>query len=287
MMEMKNEFCGWYFRCQSGEKTLALIPAIHASGTSGGERTGSLQIITEGQNWNIPFSGAETALAWARPRAVVGQNYFCGRGLSLNLKTPELTAQGQLRFGPPARLGYDIMGPFCLVPGMECRHRVYSMGHTVTGALTLNGEEYRFDRGTGYIEGDQGRSFPQKYLWTQCSFPGGALMLSAAEIPLGPLRFTGVIGIVQLAGAEYRLATYLGARAGSIAGGQITVRQGALTFTAACLEETARPLRAPDSGAMTRTIRENVACRARYRLTDGDRTVLELDASRAAFEYEY
>ena len=38
-------------------------------------------------------------------------------------------------------------------------------------------------------------------------------MLSIAEIPLGGFHFTGVIGIVLLHEREYRLATYLGAKA--------------------------------------------------------------------------
>ena len=37
-------------------------------------------------------------------------------------------------------------------------------------------------------------------------------MLSIADIPLGVLNFTGIIGVIHYRGREYRLATYLGAR---------------------------------------------------------------------------
>lgn len=63
------------------------------------------------------------------------------------------------------------------------------------------------------MEGDRGYSFPRNYVWTQCSFPDGALMLSIADIPIGGFHFTGVISIVLLHGKEYRLATYLGSKA--------------------------------------------------------------------------
>ena len=31
---MGDYFCGWYFRCQSEEKTLAVIPAVHRAGAA-------------------------------------------------------------------------------------------------------------------------------------------------------------------------------------------------------------------------------------------------------------
>lgn len=112
-------------------------------------------------------------------------------------------------------------------------------------------------------------------------------MLSVAEIPIGPVHFTGVIGIIQLSGKEYRLATYLGAKAVKIKDGQVSVRQNTLTLTATLLEKTACPLQAPQNGAMTRTIRENAACHARYHLSEKGRTILEFETVMASFEYEY
>ena len=52
-------------------------------------------------------------------------------------------------------------------------------------------------------------------------------------------------------------------------------------------DKNACMLHAPESGAMTRLIRENVACSAHYTLTRGNQTLLSLIASNAAFEYEY
>ena len=147
----------------------------------------------------------------ARPRAVLGQNIFCEKGLRLAVDEPGLRAAGEMRFGPLSPPAYDVMGPFCAVPFMQCRHRVASVAHSLSGRLEVNGRVFDFDGGRGYIEGDRGRSFPAGYLWTQCLFEGGSLMLAVADVPLGPATFRGVIALVRLEGREWRLASYLGA----------------------------------------------------------------------------
>ena len=281
---MDNFFCGWYFRCQSETQTIALIPAAHmANGTV----SGSLQIISDTESRMIPFKQNETRVERDQPSAVLGQSVFRREGIWLNLRAEGITAEGALHFGKPSPLQYDIMGPFRYVPFMECRHSVASMFHTVNGRVNINGKEYCFQTGNGYIEGDRGHSFPRQYMWTQCFFPGGSLMLSAAEIQLRPLRFMGIIGVVRFREKEYRLATYLGARALRIRDGQITVRQGPLSLTAELLEKQSFLLKAPACGAMTRNIRENAACRAQYRFGIGNKTLFSFETSRAAFEYEF
>lgn len=281
---MGNSFCGWYFRCQAQGESLALIPAVHCVG---GVRSGSLQFISGREHWKVSFPASQCRVDGNLPRARLGGCSFSPGGVRLDLHTPALSAVGSLRFRGLSPIRYDIMGPFCRIPFLECRHSVFSMRHQVEGILRINGRDYCFSDSTGYIEGDRGRSFPRQYAWTQYCFPGGSLMLAAAEIPLGPICFTGVIGVVQLKGREYRLATYLGARAEKLSGGEIVVLQGSLTLTARLLERQAHPLAAPTGGAMTRTIRENVSCRAFYQLSRGGRPLLSLEAADAAFEFEY
>lgn len=282
MRKHESYFCGWYFRCQSESQTIALIPAIHIAK---GVRTGSIQIISGAGCWNAALP--DGAVRADIPRAELGENIFREDMLRLNLHAASADAVGELRFDALTPLRYDIMGPFRYVPFMECRHSVFSMRHRVNGYLRVDGTDYRFSNGDGYIEGDRGRSFPRQYAWTQCFFAGGSLMLSVAEIPLGSARFTGIIGAVILGGREYRLATYLGARILKCRGGELVIRQGGMTLTAALMEKNASMLRAPEGGAMTRLIRENAACRARYELVKGNRRLLSLEADNAAFEYEY
>ena len=262
---MRDEFFGWYFKCQSDTQTIAIIPAHHGGSSS-------VQIITPDGAWN--FNGTAGCT-------------FSKYGFKISLSENGDHAEGEVRFSPLSPLKYDIMGPFRFVPFLECRHSVLSMRHRVNGEITVNGKAYVFKDALGYIEGDKGTSFPEEYAWTQCFFEGGSLMLSVAEIPLGPLRFTGVICAILLNGKEYRLASYLGARAAKIADGEIVIRQGKYTLAASLIEKNAQPLAAPMGGNMLRIIRESAACRASYKLEKGDKTLLDFESDGASFEYEY
>lgn len=280
---MRDEFCGWYFKCQTGSQTLALIPAFHVHD---GTEAGSVQLISDSTTWNVSLPAAECRMSRRRPLARLGRSVFSPSGIHLDLRDSQCHAWGEVRFGPPSPIRYDIMGPFAWVPFLECRHRIFSMRHRVTGRLVVNDTEFRFSDALGYIEGDRGCSFPRHYAWSQCFFSQGSLMLSVAEIPLGPIRFTGAIAVIRLGQTEYRLATYLGARA-EIGHRRIALQQGGLVLTAALLEHPAHVLQAPAAGAMTRQIRENAACHARYRLTLDGRPLLDLESHLASFEYEY
>jgi len=278
---MSGFFYGWYFKCQSGTQTLAVIPAVH-QGRNG--KTCSLQIITDEGTWTADFPA--DAFQRAGREMAVGRNRFGERGIRLSVRQPGLSVTGRLKFGPMAPLKYDIMGPFLLVPFLECRHRVWSMRHQVSGTVSVNGKKYVFRNGTGYWEGDRGRSFPGRYAWTQCFFPGGSVMLSVADIPMAGFCFKGVIGVVLKYGREYRLATYLGAEAVYVRDGIVRVVQGGMELEARLLEKNGKPLRAPADGDMSRTIHESAACRASYRFRAGGRTLLDFETDRASFEFE-
>lgn len=279
---MCNYFCGWYFRCQSDQQTLAVIPSVHRTKES---KFCTIQLITDTQSFQVPFPYSD--FQKQGNQICIAGNRFGNEGITLDIQTPELRANGSVRFGQFTPIKYDIMGPFRYVPFMQCRHSVFSMRHSVDGVLFINGTPYVFHDAIGYIEGDRGYSFPRKYVWTQCSFTAGALMLSIAEIPFGGFHFTGVIGIVHLRRKEYRLATYLGAKADKIEAGEIIVRQGSFSLTVTPQEQSGHPLRAPVGGAMVRTIHEQPSCRVSYHFEENGIPLLVLDASNAAFEYEY
>ena len=112
-------------------------------------------------------------------------------------------------------------------------------------------------------------------------------MLSVADIPFCGIHFTGIIGVILYRGKEYRLATYLGARAVKIRDGEAVIRQGNRTLTVKRLEDKGKPLAAPVGGDMKRTIRESAACKSYYRLEVKGETVFEFTSPMAAFEYEY
>ena len=281
---MRNYFGGWYFKCQNANQTLSVIPAYHVTG---GKPSSSVQIINDEGTWNVPYSALDCRRSADGFTMRVGGSRFGQTSVRLSVHTPDCTAEGFLKFGVLTPVHYDIMGPFRFVPFLECRHDVRSLYHTVTGTVTVNGVCYRFERDDGYIEGDRGRSFPREYLWTHCFFEKNSLMLSVADIPFGLLRFTGVLCVIWWEGKEYRLATYLGARATEIGKGKAVIRQGDEELIVQLLERQAHPLYAPTNGAMTRTIRESASCVASYTFRKNGETLFSFTSDRASFEYEY
>ena len=279
---MRDYFCGWYIKCQNDSQTVAFIAAYHIVNN---QKSCSLQIITDNGAWNVayPFEAFHMDEKGVR----IGSNAFTKQGCRLDVHTPDLTVVGALTFGEFTPIAYDIMGPFKYVPFMECRHSVFSMKHRVDGGLVINGEAFAFHDGVCYIEGDRGYSFPKEYLWTQCCFNDGSLILSVADIPFCGIHFTGVICAIHYEGREYRLATYLGARAVKIRDGEAVIRQGNKTLTVKRLEDKGKPLAAPVGGDMKRTIRESAACKSYYCLRERGKTIFEFTSSKAAFEYEY
>ncbi len=281
-MLKKAFFKGWYFKCSGKNQTIAFIPSIHRDGE---RKTALLQIITDQTAFQLPFSQIKYR---DEPLIIkIENNKFCRNGIKLNIRTDKLIIQGILRFGEPTPISYDIMGPFKYAPFMQCRHSVYSMTHRIDGTITLNGQKYVFNNGAGYIEGDCGTSFPKRYVWTQCNFPNGSLMLSVADVPMLGFCFTGIIGVVLLDGKEHRIATYLGAKSKYVGNNMITVTQGSYELTAKLLKKNAHPLSAPINGKMVGTIYESASCIAYYRLSYKDKVLCEFTSDRASFEFEY
>lgn len=280
---MSDYFYGWYFRCQGGDGTLVVIPAVHRAN---GKWSCSVQVITEWGSWKKDYPIRQFRINRKKGIMQIGENVFSRREIRLKIAGNFWQIQGILRFGPFTVPGYDIMGPFRFVPGMECRHAVYSMEHCVNGELEVNGQRLKFCGGRGYMEGDSGRSFPEKYVWTQHFFDEGSIMLAAASIPLMRFCFTGTTGILLRRGKEYRFATYLGASVRRMSAGELRIRQGKYTLRVCLPENQGKELKAPNSGKMSRRIREDISCGAEYILTYEDRTLWREKTDRAAKEWE-
>ena len=272
-------FYGWYFRCQSKEQTIAFIAAEH-------EDTCSLQIITDEKTYSATLG--RDAFSRDGDCLTIDGSVFARSGLDIDMKEEGLTAEGSLRFENLHPLSYDIMGPFALVPFMECRHMVGSMRHRVTGSVTVEGKVFEFDGASGYIEGDCGKSFPKEYVWTQAFLPhGGSLMLSVADIPFLGMHFQGVIAVILWRGKMYRLATYLGADVRELKDGRVRIVQGRKELLVRLSLDGCKALKAPKDGSMQRMIRENTCGSAYYEFRIGGRKVFSFTTDRAAFEYEY
>ncbi|MEA4919782.1 MAG: hypothetical protein VB078_02485 [Clostridiaceae bacterium] len=278
----KQRFEGFYFKQQNKDETVAFIAARHSGEDS--RPLASLQIITDAEAFNVDFPAEQFFDDRKRLIVRLGNSIFSKNGVSLNIERPELSLYGKLSFGTLALPAYDIMGPFAAVPFMECRHSVYSLFHKVNGCVTINGREYKFLDGSGYIEGDRGTSFPKRYIWTHCCFNGNSIMMSLADIPVGPFSFIGCTGFIYLNGKERRIATYLGGGPLHIGQDCVILRQGGLMLEIRLLKENSYPLYAPKQGRMTSIIHESASCMVRYKCSEYGKVIFDFISEHASFE---
>jgi len=272
-----KRFEGWYFKHQADGHTLAVIAGradAHAF----------VQILTESGSHCIDYPLSE----YRREPGVlsVGRNHFTPGGLLLDAQGDGVYIAGEIAYEGLTPLPSDIMGPFRFLP-MQCRHSVGSMSHRLRGGVTLNGQRLDFAGGTGYIEGDNGSSFPRRYTWVQCGDFEEPLsvMASVAEIPFAGLTFQGCICAIWRRGRHYRLATYLGARVLRNDRGALCLRQGRYTLDIRADAGEGQALKAPLRGAMTGMIRESAACRAVFTFRDGGRIIFSAESGGASYEY--
>nr|WP_288825175.1 tocopherol cyclase family protein [uncultured Clostridium sp.] len=296
MADMKNKgkfFAGWYFKIQSGDTVLALIPGLSMDGT--GNVYPFIQVIWNEQACWVDFKEEDLLIDWNQKRIILDDNIFSRRGVRLNIKTDDISLKGIIRFGPITPIRYPIMGPFQIMPFMECKHEIISMSHRLSGKVKLNGAVLDFGGGLGYIEGDKGKSFPESYLWLQCnSFSENAsVMVSVAKIPWLGFRFEGCISVIMYQGKEYRFATYLGARVVSKRETAVIIKQGAYILKVFLSNQNRKgekrfshQLLAPSQGEMSRFVKEEHLLRGRFLLYKGENMIFDLSSSSVSFEYD-
>lgn len=264
-----NRFEGYYYRHQKDGKTIALIPGISGTGAF-------VQVITDHRSYNFAFADA-----FIGDEIHVGGCIFRQGGVHVDL--PGI--RGDIKYSGLTPLKRDVMGPFRFFP-MECRHKIISMHHSLSGSLSVDGEIYDFGSGTGYIEGDSGRSFPRRYLWLMANdfSDSSAVMLSLAEIPFLGMRFDGCICIFIFGGHEYRFATYLGVKV-KTDGSSIILSQGRLRLEVAVISTgESHPLSSPSAGMMTGIIKEHNNAEIMLRLYDHGKEICTLHSRHAGFE---
>lgn len=281
----KSFFEGWFFKHQTADKTLSLIPGVNIDGK--GNKKAFIQVITDTHSYNIDYPFLEFYVDPKKFFIKIGKNTFGKAGVSIDIEDKSLRLKGQITYGPLTPLKYDIMGPFSVLPFMECNHGVLSLFHKMNGTLTMNDSTLSFENGTGYLETDWGSSFPKTYLWTQCNIFKDNLcsvMLSIADIPFLKQSFRGCIAVIYYQNKEYRLATYKGVKIIKYDAEGILLIQGHYRLEIGFLESSPLPLLAPDKGSMTRTIHENPSCKCRYQFFIKDQLLFDLISDRASLE---
>ena len=280
---MKKYFFGSYFKLQSKQKTLSLIPSYSKVGK---KYMAHLQIITHNNSYmlDFPFSSYEKGKGF---NVRINDNIFNTNGIKLNIDNENLKISGDIKFNFINKLKKNIMGPFKYIPFLECVHSVHSISHSINGKIYLNGEEFNFDDSLCYIEGDRGRSFPNVYIWTEALFSDGSLMLSIADIPFGLFHFTGIIGFVNYNNKTIILGTYNRAKPIKVKSDEIIVKKGKYKLIIKILNYNSYSLKAPNMGQMDRIIKESAECKVRYIFMHKDDIIFDKVLDNASLEYEY
>lgn len=282
----KDFFEGWYFKHQKGENTIAFIPGINID--SKGNKSAFIQVITNRNSYNINYSFSKFIVFKDKLKVKVGESIFSSKGVEIHIKDENLTVDGKIEYDSLTPTKYDIMGPFSVIPFMECSHGIISLYHKLRGTLTINGEEIDFQDGVGYIETDQGNSFPKTYLWTQCNdFYNEkiSIMAAIADIPFMGINFKGCICVVYYKGKEYRLATYNGVKILRYNCKSLILKKGKYELDIKINDENPQKLLAPSRGNMSRTINENVACAANFKFYIDNNLAFNIDSDNCSFEY--
>ncbi len=284
-MKKRDYFEGWYFKQTNGQITVSFIPSYHID--SAGNLLASLQIITDEKSYSFIYLAKEFCLDKKNLKIKIGNNEFSKKGLFVNINQNDLKIEGKLHFYDLTPPIYDIMGPFLYFP-LQCKHGVISIRHRVEGELFINGKKYLFNDGIGYIETDRGKSFPKKYLWTQCNSLDGKnidIMLSVATVKTFLGSFNGVICSVYYLNKEIRIATYKGAKILEFNEKGAKIKQGKLMLTVSVKQTQGHNLNAPINGVMKRIVVESPSCIVEYSLFDKNKEVFSLICNRASFEY--
>jgi tocopherol cyclase len=209
-------FEGWYFKHAVDDFAFAAIPGVFYGAESCNDHA-FIQIIFSSLSETHFIRFPIEAFSCASSDFVVRieNNQFSRDGCRLSL--PGIGLEAELKYGPlvllkTSLLSPTIMGPFAYLPGMQCRHGVLSLWHSVTGYVQYGDQKFQFDGADGYIEKDWGGAFPDSWVWMQCGDSHVTLMCAVASIPLKVTRFTGVICVLRAGDRQYRFATYNGAR---------------------------------------------------------------------------
>lgn len=278
-----NYFEGWYFKHSSKDINIAFIPSI--SVVNKHERKAFIQVICNAFTERFEFEYSDFKAKSKELYIKIKDNIFSDKGITLNLINDRYNIKVDLQYSSFLKIKNDIMGPFKYFPLMECVHKIYSMKHLVNGVITINNKEYAFKDDLGYLEGDYGVSFPNKYIWVQANnLDDGAFFLSVATIPYCKLKFTGLIASLIIGQKEYRFATYNLAKILINTKDHIRIKKRKFVLDVYMKDSDKLVLAAPKNGDMTRLVHESMEAEIEILLTENGNTIFKNKASNASIE---
>ena len=262
---MKKHFFGIYYKHQSKDGyTIAVIVSTSNEGDM-------VQIIDNDKSYQIKdIKSVDVSF----------------QGINFDVHQHDIEITGHLQYGQLTKPKKDVMSYYRYLP-IECKHQIYSMNHSLSGSLIINGKTINFDGGDGYMEGDKGRNFPKQYLWFNASSKEVAITLAVATIPLGLIKIMGTTSLIVHNNKEYRFGTYNFARAKIIEKDHILIKKGKYKLEIFIDDHDGHALKAPVKGDMIRTIHECPSVKARCVLSKNNKTIFDITHPYSSFEFVF
>ena len=284
--KIKPYFEGWYLKHHSNGETISFIISFHTDVK--GEKSVCVQMINNEGSYSKYYDHNQCICADDKFEVYIGNNKFCDNGIDVDIQFEKMHVKGSINYSRFTPLEYDIMGPFKYVPFMECRHGVISLAHDLTGELCIDDKIVNFDKGMGYIEKDQGTSFPKSYLWSQCNFKditNNCIFIATANIPILNTSFNGLICEVLYQNKHYRLATYNNSRVIKQTSKYLEICNGHSRLVVDVFKQNAFELDAPKFGKMAGVIHESPCATIRYQFYVKNHLLFDITSEYASYEY--
>lgn len=283
---MKERFSGLYFKNVCSEGTISFIPGVCKDHSF-------IQIIETFTNnsYYVKYPLESYSYDSKNKTLTIDNNVFSPAGISVHIED-EIKLDGELEFTNMSEYqktlyAPTIMGPLTYLP-FDCKHLIISMRHQVDGYLNLNDCNINFDRGNGYIEGDSGSTFPNKYLWLQGNDLEDSFVIAIANVKNKLFNFDGFFMLLDNNGEQIRFSTYdLGTvdrvlkKENKI---DIRVIEGGREAYITIYPNYSNTLKAPVKGNMTDNVNESLTTRARVLVKKKGKKIFEKEFSRCGFE---
>lgn len=254
MKEKKNYYFGKYYKFVSNDNyAFALIDAETSNGRV-------MQIITKKRSYIIN-----------NPNQVkIDDAGF----ISFNIHQKGLHIEGVILLGKLHPLSKDVMG-FLRNIKINTKHNIYSMYHKICGILSFNGKDISFYDGVGYIEGDEGNTFPDKYIWFNSISTNYGLSLSIAEIKLfNKLHLRGSFIVYKDLTHEFVFSTLNGLKIKVIGKYLIVLRKGKYKFKVYLDNFSPLPLLSPIEGSLVGEVKESISVSAGFEIYKGREKII-------------
>ncbi len=214
-----NYFEGWFYKFVTADcsRCISIIPGI-ATGENRGEAISFIQLNQNRRNslWqSYPLSSFKYSPCY--DEFLVGGNSFSNKHIRLEGLIGKTAISGKIHFSRPTPFPQSIyapsvMGPFSYLSNMQCSYDILSFSHSLTGYLSIDGEIIDFTGGKGYIEKNNGSSFPDSWIWIHGnSFmdnPSASFTFATATLPIGSYSAKGVVCCLHNKGNLINNSTY-------------------------------------------------------------------------------